>query len=97
MYIVTGGVPLPCYIVALNKCNERSEEICRSVTFKIAEAHSCTCTSGILAASCMAGVTMFMLSLPLPSDRKMCPSSTRLHEVSRFRSSALAILSVSRR
>ena len=26
----------------------------------------------------MAGVTMFMLSLPLPRLRKMCPSSTRL-------------------
>ena len=26
----------------------------------------------------MAGVTMFMLSLPLPRLRKMCPSNTRL-------------------
>ena len=34
----------------------------------------------------MAGVTMFMLSLPLPRLRKMCPSNTRLgREVGRGR------------
>jgi hypothetical protein len=33
----------------------------------------------------------------LPSDKKIWPSSTREHDVRRFRSSALAIFSVSRK
>ena len=45
----------------------------------------------------MAGVTMFMLSFPLPRLRKMWPSRTRLQLVSLLRSSALAILRVSLR
>jgi hypothetical protein len=61
------------------------------------EAHSCTWASGILEASCIAGVTMFIDSRELPRDRKMCPSKTNEQEVSRLRSSALAIFSVSRR
>lgn len=63
--------------------------------FNIADAHSCTCTSGILLANCMAGVTMFILSWLLPNDKNMCPSNTRVHEVRRFESSAFAIFNVS--
>ncbi len=40
---------------------------------------------------------MFMDSLGFPRERKMCPRRTREQEVSRLRSSAFAILSVSRR
>lgn len=65
--------------------------------FRMAEAHSWTCTSGILLASCIAGVTMFILSRLLPSDKKMWPSNTKEHDVKRFRSSAFAIFSVSRK
>ena len=65
--------------------------------FNIAEAHSCTCVSGIFDESCIAGVTMFIDSLELPRDKNMCPRSTRAQTVSRFKSSALAIFNVSRR
>ena len=62
-----------------------------------ADAHNCTCTSGILLASCMAGVTILRASELLPMLTKMWPSSTREQDVSRFRSSAFAILRVSLR
>ena len=65
--------------------------------FKMAEAQSCTWVSGILEESCIAGVTIFIDSLELPKDRKMCPKRTRAHTVNRLRSSALAIFSVSLR
>ena len=63
----------------------------------MAEAHNWTCTSGILDASCIAGVTIFMDSRVFPNERKMCPSKTSEQEVSLLRSSALAIFRVSRR
>lgn len=65
--------------------------------FRIAVAHSCTCTSGILEASCMAGVTIFIDSLLFPNERNMCPNKTRLQEVNLFKSSELAIINVSLR
>ena len=51
--------------------------------------------SGILEASCIAGVTMFIDSLVFPSDRNICPSKTKEHDVNLFKSSALAIFKVS--
>lgn len=65
--------------------------------FKIAVAHNCRWTSGILEANCIAGVTIFMDSVCWPCDKNMWPRSTRLHDVSRFRSSEFAIFNVSRR
>lgn len=50
-----------------------------------------------MLASCIAGVTMFMLSRELLIDKKICPSRTSEHDVSLFRSSAFAIFNVSRR
>ena len=39
--------------------------------FKMADAQSCTCVSGIFDESCIAGVTMFIDSRELPSDKKI--------------------------
>ncbi len=77
-------------------CSFRNQ-LASSLPFSNAEAHSCTCTSGILAASCIAGFTIFRASWLLPSDKKMWPSSTREQDVKRFRSSAFAIFRVSRK
>lgn len=63
----------------------------------MAVAHNCTCTSGILEANCIAGVTIFIDSLLFPNERNICPKSTRLHEVSLFKSSEFAIFNVSLR
>jgi len=63
----------------------------------MAVAHNCTCTSGILEANCIAGVTIFIDSLLFPNERKICPKSTRLQEVSLFKSSEFAIFKVSLR
>lgn len=86
---------LACVWMASCSCSGWPHSRYRSL--RRADAQSCTCTSGILLASCMAGVTMFMLSRLLPNEKKMCPRSTSEHEVRRFRSSAFAILSVSRK
>lgn len=67
------------------------------VPLRMDEAHSCTWVSGILEESCIAGVTMFMDSRELPIDKNMCPRRTSAHTVNLFRSSALAILRVSRK
>ena len=53
--------------------------------------------SGIFEASCIAGVTIFIDSLVFPSDKNICPSNTKEHDVNRFKSSALAIFKVSLR
>ena len=65
--------------------------------FKMDDAHNCTWISGILEASCIAGVTMFIDSRVFPNDKNMCPNKTNEHEVSLFKSSAFAIFNVSRR
>lgn len=65
------------------------------IPLRIAEAHSCTWTSGILLANCIAGVTIFILSLLLPNDKNIWPSKTKEQLVRRFKSSALAIFNVS--
>ena len=61
------------------------------------DAHSCTWISGILDASCIAGVTMFIDSLVFPKDKNMWPNKTNEQDVSRLRSSAFAIFNVSRK
>lgn len=63
----------------------------------MAEHHNCKWTSGIFEASCMAGETIFMDSFEFPILKKTWLSSTKEQDVSRFKSSALAIFSDSRR
>lgn len=67
------------------------------VPLRMAVAHNCTCTSGILDANCMAGVTIFIDSLLFPNERNMCPRRTKLQDVSLFKSSELVIFNVSLR
>lgn len=69
----------------------------KCIPLRMAVAHNCTCTSGILDANCIAGVTIFIDSLLFPNERNICPKSTRLHEVSLFKSSEFAIFNVSLR
>merc|ERR1719188_983255 len=78
-------------------CSRTWSPVMAYKSLRMADAHNWTWTSGILDASCMAGVTMFIDSRVFPRERKMCPSRTREQEVSLLRSSALAILRVSRR
>ena len=48
-----------------------STQCASHLPLSIDDAHSWTWTSGILDASCMAGVTMFIDSREFPNDKKM--------------------------
>lgn len=67
------------------------------IPFKIADAQSWMWRSGILLAKCIAGLTMFMLSLLFSNDRYIWPKRTSEQEVNLFKPSALARLNISRK